>query len=48
MKCMTLAAVAALGAMSCTTAFADATASATLSDLTKNENGRRSVRELQP
>jgi len=33
MKCLTLAAVAALCAMSCTTAFADATASATLSDL---------------
>lgn len=33
MKCPTLAAVAALCAMSCTTAFADATASATLSDL---------------
>ena len=33
MKCLTLVAVAALCAMSCTTAFADATASATLSDL---------------
>ena len=33
MKCLTLAAVAALGAMACTAAFADATASATLSDL---------------
>lgn len=33
MKCMTLAAVAALSAMSCTDGFAGATASATLSDL---------------
>lgn len=33
MKCLTLAAVAAICAMSCTTAFADAMASATLSDL---------------
>lgn len=33
MRCLALAAVAALGAMACATAFADATASATLSDL---------------
>ena len=33
MKCLTLAALAALCVMCCTTAFADATASATLSDL---------------